>query len=62
VDEQPPEAVQESAASEAIHAEKGGMIVEEKRREGVVHDVLHPASGSAMLRLISRQVNMTHYE
>ena len=28
---------------EAVHAEKGGMVVEEKRREGVVHDVLHPA-------------------
>jgi hypothetical protein len=28
---------------EAVHPEKAGMIVEEKRREGVVHDVLHPA-------------------
>ena len=28
---------------EAVHAEKGGMVVEEKRGEGVVHDVLHPA-------------------
>lgn len=28
---------------QAVHAEKGGMVVEEKRGECVVHDVLHSA-------------------